>query len=101
MNCTSPTEARIVWVRSEMIETLMAGGIDASSCGSSALMLIDRRDHVGAGLALNGQNDRALLVVPAGEQVVLRSLDRLADVADADRRAVAIGDDQVRHRRPA
>ena len=38
VNCTSATEARMVWVRSEMIETFIAGGIDASSCGSSALI---------------------------------------------------------------
>src|SRR3954469_8216062 len=37
VNCTSETEARIVSVRSAMTETLMAGGIDASSTGSIAL----------------------------------------------------------------
>ena len=36
---TSLTEARIVAVRSEAIETLIAGGMEASSCGSSALTL--------------------------------------------------------------
>ena len=38
VNCTSATEARMVSVRSEMIETFTAAGIDASSTGSIALM---------------------------------------------------------------
>ncbi len=41
------------------------------------------------------ENDRALFVVPAGDQVVFRSLDRPADIADAHGRAVAVGNDQV------
>ena len=36
--CTSSTLARIVAVRSETIDTLMSGGIQASRRGSSALM---------------------------------------------------------------
>src|SRR6478752_8593301 len=56
---------------------------------------IDRLDDIGAWLALNGENDGALLVVPAGDQVVFRPLDGPADVADAHGRAIAVGDDQV------
>ena len=56
---------------------------------------IDRVDDVGAWLALDAQNDRTLLVEPAGEQIVLRSLDDIADVADPHRRAIAIRDDQI------
>ena len=41
-----------------------------------------------------GEDDRALLVVPAGDQVVLRPVDGLADIAHAHRRAVAVGEDQ-------
>ena len=37
VNCTSRTDARIVWVRSVRIDTLTEGGIEASSRGSSAL----------------------------------------------------------------
>ena len=33
VNSTSSTEARMVWVRSDMTWTLTAGGIAASSCG--------------------------------------------------------------------
>ena len=36
-----------------------------------------------------------LLIVPAGDQIVLRRTDRMADVAYPHRRAIAIGDDQV------
>ena len=38
VNCTSLTEARMVWMRSDRTDTLMVGGIDASSCGSNALI---------------------------------------------------------------
>src|SRR5262249_1157429 len=38
VNWTSCTEARMVVVRSRMVSTLMAGGIRAVSCGSSALI---------------------------------------------------------------
>src|SRR5271157_1376313 len=38
VNCTSATEARMVSVRSEMTETFIAAGIDASSTGSMALI---------------------------------------------------------------
>jgi hypothetical protein len=37
VNCTSATEARMVWVRSEMTLILTAAGIEASSTGSLAL----------------------------------------------------------------
>src|SRR6202045_2953652 len=37
VNCTSATDARMVWVRSEMTETLTAAGIEASSTGIIAL----------------------------------------------------------------
>ena len=53
------------------------------------------RDDVGTGLPLDGEDDRPLLVHPAGEQVVLRRRDRLADIAHADRRAVLISNDQI------
>src|SRR5580692_2846410 len=38
VNWTSATEARIVVVRSEITETLIVGGMDASSCGNAALI---------------------------------------------------------------
>ena len=67
--------------------------------GQQRLDPIDGLDDVGAGNALNREDDGRLLVVPAGEQVVFRPFDRVADVAYPHRRAVAIGDDEVFIRR--
>ena len=85
----------MVVVRSDAIDTLMAGGIEAFELRQQRLDVVDGLDHIGAGHAQDGENDGALLVVPAGQQVVLRRLDRLSDVANSHRRAVAIGDDQI------
>src|ERR1700674_1887523 len=52
-------------------------------------------DDVGAGLALDRQEDRPLLVEPGGNQLVLTRADGLGDIPDAARRAIAIGDDQI------
>src|ERR1700682_4247324 len=57
--------------------------------------LIYGLDDVGAGLALDRQEDRPLLVEPGGNQLVLSRADGAADIAYADRRPVAIGDDQI------
>src|SRR5277367_4099587 len=56
---------------------------------------LHRFDDVGAGLALHRQKDRPPLVVPRGNQLVLSRTDGVADIAYADRRAVAVGNDQV------
>ena len=55
VNCTSATEARMVWVRSEMIETFTAGGIDASKHRQHRFDPVDGLDDVGAGLALDAR----------------------------------------------
>ena len=47
------------------------------------------------GCALDRQNDRPLIVVPAGNQLILSRADGATDIADANRRPVAIGDDEV------
>src|SRR5882762_9532346 len=52
-------------------------------------------DDVGARLTLDRQNDCPLLVEPGGNQFVFSRAHRVADIAYADRRPVAIGDDQV------
>ncbi len=52
-------------------------------------------DDVGAGLALDRQDNRPLIVEPAGDQLVLSRADGAADISDADRRSIAIGDDEV------
>ena len=92
--CTSRTEARIVTVRSVSTATSIAAGSDAVSCGNCSLDAIDHLDHVGAGLALDVEDDRRHLVHPRREAHVLRVLDHLGDVGEEDRRAVAIGDHQ-------
>src|ERR1700681_2208533 len=51
-------------------------------------------NNVGAGLALDRQNDCPLLVEPGGNQLVLSGADGVADIAEVDRRSVAIGDDE-------
>ncbi len=94
-NSTSSTEARIVVVRS--VSGVIS--IDARQRGrqlrQQLLDAVDDLDDVGAGLALDVDDERRRRVHPGGELVVLGAdLDR-RDVAQPDRRAVAIGDDGV------
>ena len=56
---------------------------------------VDGLDDVGAGLLEDDEEHAALAVRPGRLLGVLRAGHRLADVADAQRRAVAIGDDDV------
>ena len=58
VNCTSATEARMVWVRSEMIETLIAGRDRGLEHRQHRLDPVDGLDDVGAGLALDAKDDR-------------------------------------------
>ena len=95
-NCTSRTEARIVSVRSVSIATSTAAGSDALSCGSSALDAVDHLDDVGAGLALDVDDDgRRRRSAHAARRDVLGAVDDVGHVGEPHRRAVAIGDDQV------
>ncbi len=58
--------------------------------------LLDRIDHadcVGAGLALDGEHDGALAIVPARHLVIGDAVDGAPDILDAHRRAVAEGHD--------
>src|SRR5260370_29657645 len=55
--------------------------------------LADHFDNVGAGLPLDIDDDGRRALVPAAGAIVLQPIDDLGDVADGDRRAVAIGDD--------
>src|SRR3984893_16129153 len=54
-----------------------------------------RLDDVVARRGQDRQKDCPLLVEPSGNQLVLSRADGAADIAYADRRPVAIGDDQV------
>ena len=56
---------------------------------------LHRLDHIGAGLALDVDDDRRHALVEAADLVVLQAVDDVGHVAEQDRRAVAIGDDDV------
>ena len=60
-----------------------------------ALDRLDRVDDVRAGDLVHDEKDARLAIAPGRLRRVLRSRDRLADVAHAHRRPVAIGDDDV------
>ena len=63
---------------------------------------VDHLDRVGVGLPLDRQHDRAVVVEPARDLVVLDAVDDVGDLAQPDRRAVAPGrDDVLVVRRPA
>ncbi len=55
--------------------------------------LADDFDDVGAGLPLDIDDDRRRALVPAAGAIVLQAVDDDRDVADRDRRAIAVGDD--------
>src|SRR5215470_63035 len=85
---TSRTEARMVMVRSvKMLRSIAAGSV-ACNCGSSALMPSTTE------MTLDVEDDGWRLVHPGAELVVLRAVDDVADIGEAHRRAVLVGDDQ-------
>jgi len=63
--------------------------------GQLRLDRVDGRDHIRAGLAVHVEDDRGPRVLPRAELHVLGARDDVRDVAQAHRRAVLIGDDQV------
>src|SRR2546423_1296449 len=69
--------------------------ITTTASSTTNPIAVDRLDHISAGYALNRQDDGALRVVPASEQIVLRCLDCCTDIADAHGRAGTVCDDQV------
>ncbi len=56
---------------------------------------VDDLDDVGAGLALDIDDDRRLLVGPRREPGILGAVDDVGDVGQAHRRAVAVRDDHA------
>ena len=78
----------MVVVRSVSTATSIAAGSAACSCGSSALMRSTTCDDVGAGLALDVEDDRRRRVHPGAELGVLGAVDDRGDVAQPHRRAV-------------
>ena len=84
----------MVIVRSMIVLTWIDGGMDASSRGSACLI----RSTVSMTLApgcLKMISRMQHLPLSALHQPVLRPIDRAADIAHANRRAIAIGQDDV------
>ena len=75
---------------------LTDGGSSALKSGRRFFDAVGDRDGVGAGLALDGQDDgaRAVLmrVEPGGGLIVFDAIDDLAELFKAHGRAIAIGD---------
>ena len=95
VNSTSATEARMVVVRSSRMSDVDGRRNARGELRKLRLDLIDRVDDVGAGLLEHGEDDAVLVVLIGGDVAVDLVGHRLADVAHADRRAVAIGQDHV------
>ena len=65
--------------------TSMAGEIELRQLRNERLDAVDDVDDVGARLAPDDQQDRALAVGPAGDAVVLDVVEDVGDVAEAHR----------------
>ena len=70
------------------------GGQRALELGQERLYAVDHGDDVGAGLALNVDDDRRRLIGPGSELVVLYTVDHCRDIGEPHRRAVTVGDDR-------
>src|SRR6267378_757419 len=71
------------------------GGKRRSELRQQFLDAVDNLDDVGAGLALDIEDDRLLRIHPGGELGVLRPFLGLCDVRQLYRRAVTVGDHQI------
>ena len=89
VNCTSSTAWRIEVERSLSTLIVAAGRQLLLERRQHRLDGVDDLDRVGVGLALHGEHDGALAVVPARGLVVLDRIDDARDVAQAHRMAVA------------
>ena len=85
----------MVTVRSLSTRTSTAGGSVDMNLRQQRLDAVDDLDDIGAGLALHVEDDRRRRVRPGAELGVLRAADDVGDVGEPDRRAVAIGDDEI------
>ena len=96
VNCTSRIEARIVVVRVvHDRQRRRRPGTRAAAAAARAWMRCTVSIDIGAGLALDVDDDRRIAVVPAADLVVLQAVDDVGDVLEQDRRIVAVGDDDV------
>ncbi len=98
VNCTSCDRgADGLRAVADMTSTWIDGGIAACSARQCRLDAVHRVDDVGARLLEHDQHDAAHACSPRRRSGVFSgAVDRVADILDTDRRAVAIGDDDVR-----
>ena len=86
----------MVTVRSVSTSTSTAAGSDACSCGSSALMRSTTSMTLAPGWRWMFRMTAGVVFAQAASLRVLGAVDDRRDVAQPDRRAVLVGDDQVR-----
>ena len=98
VNCTSCTEARMVPVRSCTTVEAIPFGMARCSRGSSMPMPAHRLDDVGAGLALDVDDDGRPSWYQPPTLLFSSPSMTLATSLEHHRRAAAIGDDQSRDR---
>ena len=70
------------------------GGQRALELRQKSFYAVDHGDDIGAGLALNIDDDRRRLVRPGSELVVLDAVDHRGDIGEPHRRAVTVGDNR-------
>ena len=85
----------MVVVRSERMLTWMVGGIEACKLASIPLIVSTVVMTLAPGILYTTRKTLGLPLLQAACVEFLRSRDRLADVADAHRRPIAISDDDV------
>ena len=96
VSCTSVTALRIEIERSSSVSMRIDSRHLGAELRQPGLDRVDDRHRVGVGLALDREHDRAVVVEPARDLVVLDAVDDVGDLVELDRRAVAIGDDDLR-----
>ena len=91
--CTSATDARMVVVRSEITESLIVGGIDASNCGNAAWIACTVLITFAPGRRWIARMMPGCKLTQPFRVSSCGPLIALADIGHPDRPAVAIGDD--------
>ena len=86
VSCMSWTLARMVWVRSVSTEMSRPGWDPLPKFGQQLVDAIDRVDDVGVALLGDDEQDRGILVEPAGRAAVAHARTDGGDVGKADHR---------------
>ncbi len=95
VNCTSRTAARVVCERSDIRSTWIDGGSDCSRCGITALTRSTTAIVLAPGDFWIAIPSASLVAEPGNQPSVLHRVEDVADILDAYRRAVLVGDDDV------